>query len=419
MATATRTLGAAHFHGARMVGAALLSNAASIGFTLGIYGVFSGEVAATIGASQTQVGLGHSAWALTLGLGSPLLGWLLLRGWLRPVLIGGVASIAAGLILLSRATSPVQAGAVLLILLGVGSLCTGTLPASTLVSNWYVRRRGQMLGLASTGTTLGSALLPTLAALLIGAWGWRTALVVLGVAAAALVIPVLWAWVIDRPEDVGQAPDGDPPLAVPVHPVPVDVRGLLRNPQFWAVASFFGLMFMPGTMMLIFSVPYAQAEIGMTTVAAASVLSVRAFSGACGKVVLGRLSDHVDKRWMLVGILAAYTLLMVAMLRATTPAGFAAASITMGFFGAALLPLQGAVVGAIFGREAFGPVVGLANGMKLPFNMAAAPLFGWMLDASGMDYRFAFRGYLIVFAVACVPLIFLRVPRAERGHAQA
>jgi hypothetical protein len=36
-----------------------------------------------------------------------------------------------------------------------------------------------------------------------------------------------------------------------------------------------------------------------------------------------------------------------------------------------------------------------------------------------VDYRFAFRGYLIVFAVACVPLIFLRVPRAERGHAQA
>ena len=119
--------------------------------------------------------------------------------------------------------------------------------ASTAVAHWFVRRRAQAMSFVVLGSGIGLATMPMVAGVAIGAWGWRTAWVVvallvwgIGVAPAALLM-------LRRPEDVGlptgagrrrpppspprRARDTAPGSASP--PAPLGVGGQVRRPAPW------------------------------------------------------------------------------------------------------------------------------------------------------------------------------------------
>jgi predicted MFS family arabinose efflux permease len=406
---------AAAFRGPRVVTAALVSNAVSVGCGLSLFGVFLEPVSAELGLSKAQSGLGHSFGQIANALGSMLLGWWLLSRWLRPVLLGGAACVALGLLALSRVEAGWQAGLVLM-LLGAGALCTGPTVTSVLVTHWYSANRGRALGTASTGTTLGTAFLPPIAAALIAWLGWRDALAALGGAMGALLIPIVWAWVVDRPEALGQVPDGRGAMPAAEAGPPLELRAALLDPRIWLVALIFGCAFAGGVVLILFTVPYA-GQLGFSLQTGAWVMTARALSGALGKLVFGTLSDHVDRRWLIGGLLVASALLIELFVRARDPLAFALLAGAVGFISAPILPLQQVVIGAVFGRNAFAQVLGLLNLLRFPLQLLAAPLFGLVLDRSGADYALAFRVYVGLFLLGALLLPLLRVPAARRGAA--
>ena len=94
-----------------------------------------------------------------------------------------------------------------------GCLGVATIPVthSRVVANWFDRKRGLALGVASMGVGFGAFLGPSLAQFLIDKLGWRLAY--LGLAALPLLIalPVVAMFLIGRPQDVGLLPDGAKP----------------------------------------------------------------------------------------------------------------------------------------------------------------------------------------------------------------
>jgi len=77
---------------------------------------------------------------------------------------------------------------------------------------WFERRLGTVSGLKFVFVNAGFAVLPVLTLWLIDLVGWRLTFACLGVMAAAMVLPLV-VWVArDRPEEVGQRIDGDPPI---------------------------------------------------------------------------------------------------------------------------------------------------------------------------------------------------------------
>ena len=406
---------AAGFHGSRVVAAALLANLVTIGCSLGIYSVFVGPIAADLGASQAQAGLGSSLWQLALGLGSPLLGPVLARRSARPIMIAGACLFGAGLVAISRLGDPLAVGCVYGLCVGGGTLLAGPLPASTLVASWYVRRRGRALGFATAGMTLGTALVPPLAAWLVGRLGWRDALALIGLGAIALLVPVLRSWVVSRPEELGQAPDGlgpREPSAPPHATAPPSSRELLRDGCFWRISAIFGLLFAAGQVLVIFLVPYAR-HLGMTLQGGAFVLASRAGAALVGRLGCGALADRLDLRRLLGAAIAAQIALWLGLVHVRGVAAFVALGIVQGVVSGALTPLQGALLGRAFGRGAFATALGLAGGVGLPLGFFAAPAFGAILDASGGDFGFAFECLLppLVAALALVP--GLRLPARE------
>jgi len=123
---------------------------------------------------------------------------------LRRVLIGALLLMAA-----SSAASAFMTESWHLLLTwgvfsGIGSGAVAVVLGATIVNRWFTTRRGLMMGLLTASTATGNLLfLPVLAAL--AASGDWTRVVWAVAAGAALMAPLAWWLVPDRPADVGRS----------------------------------------------------------------------------------------------------------------------------------------------------------------------------------------------------------------------
>jgi hypothetical protein len=77
-----------------------------------------------------------------------------------------------------------------------------------------------------------------------------------------------------------------------------------------------------------------------------------------------------------------------------------------------MVPMFGALVGAAFGRHAFGRVMGLMSPVMVPVQSLGIPFAGWMFDRTGA-YDRAFAVLLGVYGLAMLAVALLRLPESE------
>ena len=106
-----------------------------------ILGEFGWERGVTAGA--------FSFGFIVSGVLSPLMGRLMDRSGPRLVMEFGVIVMAAGLLLAPLTTEPWHLYLTIGVLVGAGSVCLGYSGQSLFLPNWFVRRRGLAMGLAT------------------------------------------------------------------------------------------------------------------------------------------------------------------------------------------------------------------------------------------------------------------------------
>jgi MFS family permease len=92
---------------------------------------------------------------------------------------------------------------------GFGSL---QLVANNLIAQWFIRRRGFVMGISGLSLPIGLVIFPVITQTLIDQVNWRGAWVGLGLFVWVVMLPVGWFLFKDRPEQFGLQPDGDIPL---------------------------------------------------------------------------------------------------------------------------------------------------------------------------------------------------------------
>jgi len=401
------------FIGWRVVGAAFTAELVSMGASFSAFGVFMDPLAEEFDTTRGVISSGLGGMLLVTGLIGPLLGRVIDRGPLKAMMLCGVFLLATGLLLTSRATSLWQAGVAFCVVGAVGTAMFGPLPAMAIAANWFVRKRGLALGVTVAGATAASMLAPPIAAALIDALGWRGAVAAFGVGAAVIAAPVLLAFVVRRPEDVGQFPDGDPPRegAAPAPPAGAETRDLLRDPRLWLISLGFALLFASPIVLGIHLVPYAE-DLGLSRLRAASVLSVMAPFSLLGKLAFGAVADRIEVRKALwLGIV----LVSVGWLVLLTGPSYALLLATAALFGlgvGALGPIHGVIIGLCFGRGSFGRVMGIGGLAGLPIIAGSGPLVGFLFDTTG-SYQLGFALQPAILAAAAVIFLFVAVPASE------
>lgn len=400
-----------------MVAASFTGQLVANACTFSAFGVFVIPLAEEFRTTRGVISNGLGISLLMMGLLSPFVGRWVDRGPVRRLMLAGLGLCSAGLLLLSRASALWQVGLLYCSAVTVGAALFGSLPSIALVGKWFVRRRGLALGVAVAGATVSGAVAPALAAFLVEAVGWRGAVALFGVAALLLAAPVFALCVVRSPEDVGQHPDGaaEPLPEVAGDASAVSARALLRDRNFLLVAFGFALLFTSPIVATAHLVPFVE-DLGVGRRDASWVLSAIAIGSLVGKLVFGLVVDRVDPRHALYLALALLAGGWVTLLGGPGYAGLLLAGWLMGLGVGAVMPINGVVVGLIFGRAGFGQVTGLGGLLSLPFVAASGPAAGRLYDLTG-SYRVAFGAEIALLLLAGVLFAGLRFPGDLRRSA--
>jgi MFS family permease len=409
------------FYGWRIVGVSLMGQAFASGPTVYVFGLFVKPVAAEFGASFGTVALGMTLMGVVGAGVAPFLGSALDRHSIRGIMVLGGGLMAVGFGLMSVAPSLWMLGALFGGLVSLGAPALGTHAAPKVVANWFVQRRGRALGISAAGTSAGGLLAPPLTAVAISAFGWRRALVCLGLAVALIAIPMVWFVIVNRPEDLGMVPDGEggegttgqPAGRVPPVLPTWTMAALLRERNFWVIAVALGLCNAAMASVIVNLHPYAT-DLGIGDHSAALLVSCYSLCGIGGKLIFGGMADRFDTRvglWIAILLEAFY---LGALLSRPGYGGLLLAGIAGGLASGAALPVWGAMLGRCYGRQVFGRVMGLMAPLMAPLIWIVFPFTGWVRDRTG-SYDAAFQVFLGAIALAAAALVFLRPPQREPG----
>jgi MFS family permease len=163
------------------------------------------DIASEVDGARSVPALASSLAWLGSGIGGIGLGYLADRIGTRWTVLFGALMIGLGLALSTLGPPwPLWIGHGLFIgLIGLGGI---NAPLYIYVSRWFDRRRGSALALISSGSYLAGALWPALFERAIGAYGWRTTMLVYAVAEIAIVVPLAVIYFGKPPEVIHPAP---------------------------------------------------------------------------------------------------------------------------------------------------------------------------------------------------------------------
>jgi len=330
-------------------------------------GIFYGPIAADFGVKTVLV----SAWMFFMlfscALFSPLLGSLIAKYDMRPLLLGGVILEASVFALFAAAQFP----AMLWIggfLAGISNIILLGMATATLINRWFRVRVGVIIGICTAFTGLGGVVYLPLGEWIIDNWGWRTAYLSFAIVTAVVSIPVILLCVRSYPSERGLLPYGTAAAAKQstdgntAEPTSVRPSVGMRSSVFWIVIVF-GFF-----VNLVCQIPgyfpkYVDWLNDPTTTAVATtafltgawVTAIAQAGNALGKIGLGFFSDISVSR--AIAILAgAGALGIICVWRFPSTVLLAVGSLIFGFFIAGVLVLCPMVARRIFGAGKYYPV---------------------------------------------------------------
>jgi MFS family permease len=136
------------FHGYWIVVAAFVCLFIFAGFGYYAFGLFVTPIQSDMGWDRADIMAAFTVFFLVQGLASPLIGWALCIVEPRKMIAAGAFAVTLGFILLSRMEDH-RSFYLSYALVGAGMAAMGHVPVSTVISNWYKRRRGTAIGIAS------------------------------------------------------------------------------------------------------------------------------------------------------------------------------------------------------------------------------------------------------------------------------
>ena len=334
--------------------AVVIAAAASISLALGVrqtFGLFVLPLATEQGISPGLLGASIALHNLAWGLAQPLGGAMGDRYGAGRIISAGGICLALGLAWMALFPGPVSAVLGLGILTGIGVAGAGTGAVLAAVGRAVPpERRGEMIGLASAGGSLGQAAMVPFADQLIGHWGATTAMA--GLAVAALCVIPIARTIEWRPSAAAAK------AAAGLAGLPALARRALADRDF---ALLTGGFFACGFQLAFLTVhlPTHLSLCGLPAMGAISLMAVGLFN-IPGSWICGRASDYVRPE-LALGVIYLVRSIAIAVFAATVPTqlGTLVFAAVMGFVWLGTIPLTNAAIARRFGLVDLGALYGV------------------------------------------------------------
>lgn len=314
-----------------------------------------------------------------------------------------------GFVLMSQVTAQLQLLVIFGTLIGLGLSSHDVVTLST-IARWFPRRRGIMSGVVKVGTAVGQIALPPVAALLIVAYGWRTAFLILGITTSVLLL--IAALTMQRPP----APAAGTSRII----TGASFAEARRGPGarvFWTLCAT-QFLFFPALMSVPLHLAVHGMDLGMTQTLAATMLSVIGAASIAGRLIMGALVDRIGGKMAYTLCLLVLLVSLTALILTTTHGGLFVVVAVYGFGHGALFVVVSPTVAEYFGMRAHGAIFGTVLFFGTLGGSVGPILTGWVFDSFG-SYTPAFITLALSAAIALVLVRTLPRPEVAGLNAKA
>ena len=405
------------FRGWGLLGLSTLAISLTLpGQTIGVSS-FADHLTTDLAISATSLSTAYLIGTISGSLAMPAIGrWIDRTGVRKTMLLIATAfSIAVAYMGTVRHLWMLVIGFVGIRMLGQGAL---SLVGQTSIALWFDQKRGLAFGLSMTASAGLMSLGPLGLTSLIENFGWRWAWVISAVCIFLILVPATWRWMEDRPESLGQRPDGGASQAGDVSTV-IDhytVREAAATNAFWVLT---GVMVVSSA--LITGVTFHHFALmeaaGLTTGEAAAVFVPQMVGTVAAGFIWAWLTDRVSAKFLLVSCQA--SLLGAHLSYAWVSPGIGAAiySLLLGANGGSIRALASALYPKWFGTENIGAIRGLATAFGVGASAIGPLIVALGFRATG-DYVSLNYFLALVPGVAIFASFLLKAPKKSSNDRQ-
>jgi MFS family permease len=332
----------------------------------------------------------------------------------------GSVIIGTGFVLLVYIQTVWQLYAVYFIM-AVGFSCTSLVPINTVITNWFIRKRGFAMSLTNTGLSAGGIVLVPMASYLITRWGLAIALPVLG-ATYGVVVIISTCFIKRRPADVDQFPDGMPPEQGALNDRASAIsytsqmrvwtrRQAIRTVAFWSIVIAFLLALTGQIAFLVHQISFLSRYLGVS--GAATAVSITAGASIIGRLWLGTFVDRCDKRYAIMVCFLIQAIAVFALAHVQHVAILYLGTLAFGLTMGSIIMMLSLITGECFGLVSFATVSGLAGVFTMSGAAFGPSMAGFIFDATG-SYQTAFTIFAAMSVVAILMIYFAKPPEPAK-----
>ncbi|MFK7829055.1 MAG: MFS transporter [Congregibacter sp.] len=405
------------FYGWKLVAAVFVIYLLNTAFPYYGGSVLNALMAEDLSFSRSALGYGFSAFILTMGLTSPMVGILVNKLGVRQTLfIGGVILTMGALAMATITVTELHYWLFFGATCGLGYSLGGVIPVQSVVTYWFKRRKPLAMSIVLCASGVGSVLsIPILNAIVAnfeGNWrmGWYF---VAGTTIVSAFIALLF--VRNKPEDLGQLPDGDhratvdnlsgadtapKPSAVYQTAVSWSTGDAFRTRSAWII------VFAACGFTMVFNVCIAHGVVhlrdqGIDSSMTANSVGLLIMSSILGRLGCGTVGGKIEPRFIWSGGLLALAAGLFVMSIATQNWHVYVYALCAGVgFGASYVSMAN-VMGNYFGPDSFAPLLGILTTIICVVGALSPALAGITYDQFG-SYSPAFNALIALALVGSV-----------------
>jgi MFS family permease len=392
-----------------IVGVGALMTCVAVGAMFSL-AVFLDPMATSTGWSRAGISSAMTLNFLIMGLGGFAWGAASDRFGTRVVVLIGAVLLGLALVLASRATSLLEFQLVYGILVGLAA-STFFAPMIAATTAWFSKNLSIAVSLVSAGIGVAPMTVSPFARGLTTAYDWRTAMLVIGIGAWALLLPAVF--LVRKPPAAASASTGT--ASIPGEGTFASARAAFRSPQFLVLGLTFAACCSAHSGPIFHMVSYAIV-CGIGPMAAVSIYSVEGLAGLGGRLLLGLLGDKYGAKPVLVAGLLVQAVAIGSYVFVDRLEAFYALAVIFGTAYGGVMPLYAVLAREYFGQRIMGTVFGAVT-MLSSIGMSSGPLIGgFVFDAFG-SYAWMFIGSAAV-GLGAMAVAFAFPPQPSRLRLQ-
>lgn len=392
------------YAGWRVVLACFLVALFIFGFGLYGHGVYVAELQRLHGWPSALISSASSLTFLLSSIFATFTNELIARLGSKRLILLGIAALSASTILLAFATNPWQLY-VAFILMSLGWTGMGVVVIATIVSSWFVRRRGLAISIAFNGASCGGVIIAPLLLLLVEKIGFPAAMLTATTIMVVVLMPVVFVWIGPRQPTIDLAERRTQCSSAPQTP---DAQKsmtrvmIMRRLAFWTISVPFALALVAQIGFIVHQIALLEPKVGRPGAGFAVALTTS--MAVIGRLCLGMVVDRLNPRLVTTVSLASQAAALLVITQTDNATALFAACSVFGFTIGNLITLPPLIIHREFNATDFTVVMGLSTALSGIVGALGPGLVGLVRSLSG-GYAVALMLCIALELVAAVVVL--------------